>query len=490
MIRRACCLLWFSFLFLICSPSTSLARAQDTDDSHKEAVDIFRQLIEINTTDSVGSVTAAARAMQQRFLDAGFPAADVQLLGPNDRKQNLVVRYHGASGKKPILLIGHLDVVEARREDWTTDPFQFVTKDSYYYGRGTQDMKEADAILVETLLRIHREGFRPDRDIILALTADEEGGKSNGVDWLIKNHRDLIDADYVLNPDGGGVELHHAKATIFSVDASEKLYADYQFTVTNPGGHSSLPVPDNAIYELAAGLGRLSQYSFPTELNGVTRDYFQTESKIMTGQTAADMRAILKTPPDPEAVQRLSQTPEYNSTLRTTCVATRLDAGHANNALPQRAQAIVNCRILPGHSKEEVRQDLIRVLDSPKIPNGSKILVQYVGDGGEGQGVIFDKAPDKKALPPAAIKPEVMQALEQVAGKMWPGVPVVSTMADGASDGIYTNGAGMPTYGVSGIALESDDVRAHGKDERLPVASYDRGVDFYYDLLKTLTAAH
>jgi acetylornithine deacetylase/succinyl-diaminopimelate desuccinylase-like protein len=460
------------------------------DDSHREAVDIFRQLIEINTTDSVGSVTAAARAMQQRFLDAGFPAADVELLGPNDRKQNLVARYHGASGKKALLLIGHLDVVEARREDWTTDPFQFVTKDSYYYGRGTQDMKEADAILVETLLRLHREGFRPDRDIILALTADEEGGKSNGVDWLIKNHRDLIDADYVLNPDGGGVELHHATATIFSVDASEKLYADYQLTVTNPGGHSSLPVPDNAIYELADGLGRLSHYSFPTELNGVTRDYFQTESKIMTGQTAADMRAILKTPPDPEAVKRLSQTPEYNSTLRTTCVATRLDAGHANNALPQRAQAIVNCRILPGHSKEEVRQDLIRVLDSPKIPNGSKILVQYVGDGGEGQGVIFDKAPDKKALPSAAIQPEVMQALEQVAGKMWPGVPVVSTMADGASDGIYTNGAGMPTYGVSGIALESDDVRAHGKDERLPVASYDRGVDFYYDFLKTLTATH
>jgi acetylornithine deacetylase/succinyl-diaminopimelate desuccinylase-like protein len=490
MVRCACRLLCFCFLPLAFSSFGSFARAQDTDASHKEAVDIFHQLIEINTTDSVGSVTAAARAMQQRFLDAGFPASDVQLLGPNDRKQNLVVRYHGASGKKPILLIGHLDVVEARREDWTTDPFQFVTKDSYYYGRGTQDMKEADAILVETLLRMHREGFRPDRDIILALTADEEGGKSNGVDWLIKNHRDLIDADYVLNPDGGGVELHHGNATIFSVDASEKLYADYQLTVTNPGGHSSLPVPDNAIYELTGGLERLSHYSFPTELNGVTRDYFQTESKIMTGQTAADMRAILKMPPDPEAVKRLSQTPEYNSTLRTTCVATRLDAGHANNALPQRAQAIVNCRILPGHSKEEVRQDLIRVLDSPKIPNGSKILVQYVGDGGEGQGVIFDKAPDKKALPPAAIKPEVMQALEQVAEKMWPGVPVVSTMADGASDGIYTNGAGMPTYGVSGIALESYDVRAHGKDERLPVASYDRGVDFYYDFLKTLTATH
>ncbi|HEX6495167.1 MAG TPA: M20/M25/M40 family metallo-hydrolase [Acidobacteriaceae bacterium] len=484
MIRCASRLPRFCFLLLTFSLLGSSARAKADDASHKEAVDIFRQLIEINTTDSVGSVTAAAKAMQQRFLDAGFPPSDMQLLGPNDRKQNLVLRYHGASGMKPILLIGHLDVVEARREDWTTDPFQFVTQNGYYYGRGTQDMKESDAILVETLLRLHREGLRPDRDIILALTADEEGGKSNGVDWLIKNHRDLIDAEYVLNPDGGGVELHHGKATIFSVDASEKLYADYQLTVTNPGGHSSLPVPDNAIYQLADGLERLAHYSFPVELNRVTRDYFQNESKIMSGQTAADMRAILKTPPDPEAIKRLSQTPEYNSTLRTTCVATRLDAGHANNALPQRAQAIVNCRILPGHSKEEVRQDLIRVLDSPKI------TVQYVGDGGEGQGVIFDRAPDKKALPPAAIRPEVMQALEQVAGKMWPGVPVVSTMADGASDGIYTNAAGMSTYGVSGIALESDDVRAHGKDERLPSASYDRGVDFYYDFLKTLTVPH
>jgi acetylornithine deacetylase/succinyl-diaminopimelate desuccinylase-like protein len=484
MTRRISVLLCSYYFFLTICTLAPLARAQAADPNHKEAVDIFRELIDINTTDSVGSVTDAAKAMQQRFLAAGFPTSDMQLLGPNDRKQNLVVLYHGASGKKPILLIGHLDVVEARRDDWTTDPFQFLTKDGYYYGRGTQDMKESDAILVETLLSLHREGFRPDRDIILALTADEEGGKSNGVNWLVENHRELIDAEYVLNPDGGGVELQQGKATIFAVDASEKLYADYQLTVTNPGGHSSLPVPDNAIYELADGLEHLSHYAFPAELNGVTRAYFETESKIISGQTADDMRAILKTPPDPDAVKRLSQTPEYNSTLRTTCVATRLDAGHANNALPQRAQAIVNCRILPGHSKEEVRQEIIRVLDSPKIS------VKYVGDGAEGQGEIFDKAPDKKALPPAAIKPEVMQALQQVAGKMWPGVPIVSTMADGASDGIYTNAAGMPTYGVSGIELESDDVRAHGKDERLPIASYDRGVDFYYDFLKTLTTPH
>ena len=484
MTRRISVLLCSYYFFLTICTLAPLARAQAADPNHKEAVDIFRELIDINTTDSVGSITDAAKAMQQRFLAAGFPASDMQLLGPNDRKQNLVVRYHGAGGKKPILLIGHLDVVEARRDDWTTDPFQFLTKDGYYYGRGTQDMKESDAILVETLLSLHREGFRPDRDIILALTADEEGGKSNGVNWLVENHRDLIEAEYVLNPDGGGVELRQGKATIFAVDASEKLYADYQLTVTNPGGHSSLPVPDNAIYELADGLERLSHYAFPAELNGVTRAYFETESKIISGQTADDMRAILKTPPDPDAVKRLSQTPEYNSTLRTTCVATRLDAGHANNALPQRAQAIVNCRILPGHSKEEVRQEIIRVLDSPKIS------VKYVGDGADGQGEIFDKAPDKKALPPAAIKPEVMQALQQVAGKMWPGIPIVSTMADGASDGIFTNAAGMPTYGVSGIELESDDVRAHGKDERLPIASYDRGVDFYYDFLKTLTTPH
>jgi acetylornithine deacetylase/succinyl-diaminopimelate desuccinylase-like protein len=472
------CFVLFSYLMLAI-PFWS----QSSDASHKEAVDIFRQLIEINTTDSVGSVTAAAKAMRERFLDADFPASEVQLLGPNDRKQNLVVRYRGASGKKPILLIGHLDVVEARREDWTTDPFQFVTKDGYYYGRGTQDMKESDAILVETLLRLHREGFRPDRDLILALTADEEGGKSNGVNWLVNHHRDLIDAEYVLNADGGGVEVRHGKAILFSVDASEKLYGDYQLTLTNPGGHSSLPRPDNAIYELAGDLERIAHYTFPFELNDVTRDYFATESKIFSGQTAADMRAILKTPPDPEAIKRLDQTPEYNATLRTTCVATRLDAGHANNALPQRAQAIVNCRIFPGHSKEEIRQDLIRVVNDPKVS------VQYVGNGAEGQGEIFDKAPNMKALAPAPIQPEVMQALEQVAGRMWPGVPVVPTMADGASDGIYTNAAGIPTYGVSGIALESNDVRAHGKDERLPMAAFDRGVDFYYELIKTLTAS-
>ncbi len=468
--------------FVCCSlhAQSAAASAKSSEDTHKEAVDVFRQLIEINTTDSVGSVTAAAKAMQQRFLDAGFPASDMQLLGPNDRKQNLVLRYRGASGPKPILLIGHLDVVEARREDWTTDPFQFVTKDGYYYGRGTQDMKNSDAILVETLLRFHREGFKPSRDIILALTADEEGGKSNGVEWLVRNHRDLVDAEYVLNPDGGGVELRNGKPTIFSVDASEKLYADYQLLVTNPGGHSSLPVPDNAIYQLADGLESIQHYTFPLELNGVTRAYFEAESKILAGQTADDMRALLRTPPDAEAARRLSQVPEYNSTLHTTCVATRLDAGHANNALPQRAAANINCRIVPGHSQEDIRQDLIRVLNNPKI------TVSYVDDGGG----VHERGTDRRAFAPAAVNPEVMHALNQIVPRMWPDTPIVPTMADGASDGVYTMAAGMPTYQISGIALETSDARAHGRDERLPIESFARGVDFYYDFLKTLTTPH
>ncbi len=303
-------------------------------------------------------MTTAAEAMAQRFRDAGFPESDMQILGPNDRKKNLVVRLHGSGKHKPVLLIGHLDVVEARREDWTTDPFQFVEKDGYYYGRGTQDMKDGDAVMVTTLIRFKKEGFVPDRDIILALTADEEGGTSNGVDWLIKNHRELIDAEFVLNHDGGGILSEQGKPQFMTVDASEKLYSDYQLTVTNPGGHSSLPKPDNAIYHLADGLARLEHYQFPFELTNITRAYYERMAKISTGERAADMRAILKTPPDMDAVARLSKDPIDNSIMHTTCVATRLNAGHANNALPQMAQANVNCRIIPGHAPEEIRQEL------------------------------------------------------------------------------------------------------------------------------------
>jgi acetylornithine deacetylase/succinyl-diaminopimelate desuccinylase-like protein len=458
------------------------AQAQLDPAARQLSREIFQQLIEINTTDSVGSTTAAAEAMAKRLLDAGFPKADVVVLGPNPRNYNMVARLRGpANGTmKPILLIGHTDVVEARREDWTTDPFQFVEKDGYFYGRGTQDMKSGDAIMVTTFIRMKKEGFQPDRDIILALTADEEGGKSNGVDWLLKNHRGLIDAEYVLNHDGGGVDLKNGKTLSVDVDASEKLYADYQLVVTNPGGHSSLPVPDNAIYHLADALARLEAYKFPFELNPVTSAYFEALSKQETGQSASDMKAIVQTPPDQAAIARLSTDPAHNSTLHTTCVATRLEAGHANNALPQRATANVNCRILPGHSREEIRQQLIAVFADPKI------TVNYVTDAGE----IFPTAPDAKALPPAAIKPEVLAALAAVSNKFWPGTPIIPDMADGASDGVYTNAAGMPTYSISGIALETNDVRAHGKDERVPIESYFTAVDFYYQFLKTLTMGH
>jgi len=444
--------------------------------------DIFRELIEINTTDSVGNVTTAARAMEKRFLDAGFAPEDLAVLGPNERKRNLVVRYRGtgAHGLKPILVICHLDVVEARREDWTTDPFQFIEKDGYFYGRGTQDMKDEDAIFVTTLIRFRKEGYKPDRDVILALTADEEGGTANGVDWLLKHHRDLIDADFVVNPDAGGVITDHGKPVDVDVEATEKLYADFQLTARNAGGHSSLPVPDNAIYHVADALGRLERSPFPFELNPVTRAYFEQMATIETGQVADDMRAILKNPPDSAAISRLSNDPTYNSTLRTTCVATRLSGGHANNALPQTAQANVNCRILPGHSREEVRQDLIRIFADPAV------TVAYMDPAtNEPQ----ERAPAAKALPPPPVRSDVMQPLERIAAEMWPAAPVVPEMETGASDSIYTMAAGIPSYGVSGVAIDRDDVRAHGKDERVRVSAYFDGVVFCYRYLKALTSS-
>jgi len=463
-----------SLLFLAALGSL---RAQLDSATKQLARDIFKRLIEINTTDSVGSTTAAADAMAKRLRDAGFPVSDVQVLGPNDRKGNLVARLHGTGAHRPLLLIGHLDVVEARREDWSVDPFQFTEKDGYFYGRGTQDMKDCDAILVTTLIRLKQENYTPDRDIVLALTADEEGGKSNGVEWLLRNHRDLIEAEFVLNPDGGGIYTRNGKPVMMSLDASEKLYADYQFEVKNPGGHSSLPVPDNAIYRLTGGLSRLQQYSFPFELTEVTRAYFEQMAATESAQTSADMKAILEIPPDPAAVKRLSASALYNATFRTTCVPTRLDAGHANNALPQTARAIVNCRILPGHSREEVRRDLVRILADPQI------AVSFVSNKGEIQAT----APADQGLPPTPLRRDLMEPLEKVTREMWPRVRMIPTMATGASDGVYTNAAGMPTYGISGVALDFDDVRAHGRDERVGVESYYQGVEFYYRFLKAIT---
>jgi acetylornithine deacetylase/succinyl-diaminopimelate desuccinylase-like protein len=453
------------------------AQAGNGEDTRKLAHDIFKQLIEINTTDSVGSVTAASEAMAARLRDAGFPESDVHVLGPNERKKNVVARLHGSGRHRPVLLIGHLDVVEAHREDWTTDPFQFVEKDGYFYGRGTTDMKDGDAIMTATLIRLKKEGFMPDRDIILALTADEEGGTSNGVDWLIKNQRDLINAEFVLNHDGGGVLMVNGKPTLMEVDATEKLYGDFVLTATNPGGHSSLPVPDNAIYELADALNRLAKFQFPFELNNITRAYYERMAQSETGQRSADMKAILNTPPDLDAVARLSKDPIDNSLMHTTCVATRLNGGHANNALPQRAQANVNCRIEPGHSLEEIRLTIEKAVADPKIK------VQFR----ENNNQLLDHGSDRHSYVPPAPRQEVFSAIDKVVAGMWPGIPVLPAMSTGASDGVYTNAAGMPTYAVSGVAYDRDDIRAHGKDERERAESFYRGVDFYYQFLKEVT---
>lgn len=465
------------FLFVASAwAEDGLVRASAAD--RAEAREILRQLIEINTTDTpAGSVTAATEAMRQRFLDAGWSAEDVQLVGPDARKRNLVARLRapGTPTAKPVLFLCHMDVVEALRADWHTDPFQFIEKDGYFYGRGTQDMKDGDAALVATFLRLRREGYQPKRDLILALTADEEGGHYNGASWLVRERRDLVDAAYVINPDAGGIELERGRAVTADVEATEKVYTDFQVTAVNRGGHSSLPRADNAIYELMAALNKLANYRFPFERNAITRNYFENLAAQEQGQRSADMRNVAGDHPDVAAIERLSADPAFNANFRTTCVATRLKGGHANNALPQMAQANVNCRIFPGHSPEEIRQQLIALF------HDSQLKVQYVSDAGE----VADTAPERKAMTPPVPLPEVFEPLTQLTQAIWPGVPVTTVMENGATDSIYFAQAGIPSYGFSAIALEREDMRAHGQDERLPVDSYWKSLDFFYAFAKS-----
>jgi acetylornithine deacetylase/succinyl-diaminopimelate desuccinylase-like protein len=452
-------------------------RAQNEEQTRQFAREIFKQLIEINTTDSVGNVTTAAEAMAKRLRDGGFAEDEVRVAGPNDRKKNLVVRLQGTGARKPVLFIGHLDVVEAHREDWTSDPFEFIEKDGYFYGRGTEDMKESDAILVVNFIRLKKEGYLPDRDLILALTADEEGGSSNGVDWLLKEHRDWIDSEYCINLDAGEFEKDKGKRLLAGIQASEKVYADYQFESLNPGGHSSVPSPDNAIYHLAGALARLQFYSFPVKVNEITRNYFERMAAFTTGQVAADLKAVAQQPPNAAAVQRLSAVPYYNSLLHTTCVVTMLSGGHAPNALPQTARANVNCRIFPGDDPEEVRKALERVANDPKVR--ISIVPQTAADG---------KVVPIVAVPPSPLLPEVTQAMEKTLSAMWPGVPLVATMSTGATDGKYTRIAGIPTYGISCMFFEMNDSRAHGKDERVGVQDFYDGISFNYTLIRELSS--
>ena len=453
------------------------ASGQAAPEYQRLAHDILRQLIEINTTDSVGNVTAASDAMAKRLREAGFEEKDIQIAGPRANKKNLVVRYRGNGARKPVLFIGHLDVVEARREDWSVDPFQFLEKDGYFYGRGAEDMKSGDALLVTSFIRLKKEGYVPDRDLILALTADEEGGTANGVDWLLTNHRNWIEAEYCINLDGGEFEKDKGKQLLAGLQASEKVYVDYQFESLNPGGHSSVPSPDNAIYHLSGALARLQTFSFPVNMSDITRNYFLKTAALSNGQTAEDMRAVAMEPPDEAAVARLSQVPYFNSLLHTTCVATMLTGGHAQNALPQMARANVNCRIIPGEDPEAVRKTLETVAADAKV---SVTIVPVKAANGS--------VARPAGVPPSPLLPEVVQAEEKTVHSLWPGLPVVPTMSTGASDGRYLRIAGIPTYGIACMFFELEDNRAHGKDERIGVNDFYDGVEVSYRLIRNLSS--
>lgn len=471
-LRRLSVLLLLNFLLVSITVSQQTVKSDTLPLTARQQFlrGIYQELIEINTTDSVGDTTKAAEAMAIRFRAAGFPESDVRVLvhPDNNRKGNLVVRYRSANAsRKPILLLAHIDVVEARKEDWSDnlDPFRLTERDGYFYGRGTIDDKAMAAIFVANLIEYKQKNAQFDRDIILALTADEEGGDFNGPVYLLKNHRDLLDAEFGINEGGGG--RHRKGVKLFNgVQASEKVYQSFLLEVKNKGGHSSLPPKENAIYRLAAGLERLSKFDFPVNLNEVTRGYFQKMAEIEIGETSADMKTISANASDAEAVKRLAISPYYNALMRTTCVATKLEGGHAENALPQTARATINCRILPQENAKDIHRKLIEVLADDQI------------------AVTFIKEP--KPSPPSPLMPEVMRPIENTTRSMWKDIPVVPIMGTGATDSLYFRQAGIPMYGVSGIFSDIDDNRAHGRDERLGVREFYEGQDFLDKLVKSL----
>lgn len=441
----------------------------------QRAHDIYKQLVEINTVDSVGSVTRAAEAMAARFRAAGFPASDIVLLAPAGKptKENLIVRYRGrpaSQARKPILLLAHLDVVAAKRSDWPRDPFTLNEENGYFLGRGTSDDKAMAAIFVANMLEYKAQGFVPDRDIILALTADEESGDANGVEWLTKTHKPLIDAAYAINEGGGGV-LDGNRPVLQSIQAAEKVPVNFTLTATNPGGHSSVPRPDNAIYELSNALTRIAAYRFPVALNEITRPFFERTAAVSPPAVAAAMRAIVANPSDSAAAATLSEDPHYASMLRTTCVATRLSGGHAYNALPQSATANINCRIVPTSTDTAVISTLTRVIGD----TGVKITYTYPSNE------IFGVAP-------TPIAPELLSAVTTLTHRMWGDIPVIPTMSTGATDGRFLRAVGVPTYGVSGIFSVPGETNAHGRDEKLRVKSFYDGLSFLDQLVRTLSS--
>jgi acetylornithine deacetylase/succinyl-diaminopimelate desuccinylase-like protein len=458
---------------IVCAVAgATVAAAQDRtmppESERQLARAIYKEMIEIKSGFTTGATTPVAEAAASRLKAAGFPAADIFVGGANPNKANLVVRYHGTGRRRPILLLAHIDVVEAKREDWSMDPFVLTEKDGYFYGRGTGDDKAQAAVWIANLIRYKREGFKPDRDIIVALTADEEGGGPfNGVEWLLKNHRELIDAELCLN-EGGWGESDKGTRLSNDVQVSEKYVINYKLEVHNKGGHSSLPVADNAIYHLSGALYRLSGFGFPLKTNDVTREYFRAMSGIEKGAVSTDLAAVAKG--DASAMTRVAaaSTP-WNATLRTTCVATMLEGGHAKNALPQLAAATVNCRVLPEDSIGYVTATLKRVI--------ADTAVVLTIDGTPHRG------------PPSPMRDDLMSAIKSSTTALWPGVPAVPMMVMGATDGLYLRVAGIPTYGVQGFFYDRDDIRFHGRDERLKVQSFYQGQTFLYDLVKRLSGA-
>ncbi|MBZ5645348.1 MAG: M20/M25/M40 family metallo-hydrolase [Acidobacteriia bacterium] len=454
-------------LALLVSPFA--AATQALPPGQQLARDIYKELVEINTVTPTGDTGAAADAMAARLRAAGFTGSDLQVFKPAPRKGNLVARIHGTGARKPILLMAHIDVVEARREDWSSDPFKLLEKDGYFYARGSGDDKFMAATFVDLMIRFKQENYRPDRDIILLLETDEEIGDMNalGIQWMLKNHRDLIDAEFALN-EGGGIGARNGKALRNNLQTSEKAFINYGFEVKNTGGHSSVPSKDNAIYHLAGGLARLAQYDFPIDLNETTRAWLESAAPLEDPRIGAAMNSIASGKPDPGAVAELTSRPPYNAQLRTTCVATMIEGGHAMNALPQTAKATVNCRVLPGELFEDVQKTLAQVVNDDKVSIAPTLIDVY--------------------SKPSPLTPEILGAVRRVTSELWPGIPVIPTMSSGATDGRFLRNAGIPTYGTSGMAGDIDDVRSHGKDERILVKSFVDGQEYLYRLVKLLAA--
>jgi len=448
-------------------PAQVAARTGSDSASVAEARALLKALVETNTTHEHGSTAPATRLLADRFIQAGWPQADVEIVGPSPTRQNLVVRWRAPSpSAKPVLFMSHLDVVEAKREDWDSDPFVLREKDGYLYGRGVLDDKAAVATWTTGLISLRRAGWRPSRDIVLLLTADEEGGEQNGVEWLVRNRRALFDVDFVINADAAGPELHDGKVTLFAVDVAEKSPVTIDFTVTNPGGHSSLPRTDNAIYSLAHALIRIERYRFPVQLSELQRAQLTSSIETAPADVANAVRAVLRDPNDSVASDALVRVPHLNGMLRTTCVPTMLSGGHAVNALPQRATATVNCRILPGVDPQTVVAQLLQVVADTAVHAEAR--------------------PPTK--PPAAASPmreDVLKLLTRAVAASWgTSVRVQPTMSRGATDGSYTRVAGIPTYTVWHVPLDPTDMRAHGKDERILVTSFDESVAFARNLIR------